>query len=58
MVYNEAFSVNTQHTYTNEPHPNQFNYELELTLSNLKVEAPDFSEMLVSTRYQNPEDHG
>jgi hypothetical protein len=56
MFNTEVFSVNMQHTYIIEPqvYPNQFSTELEPTLSNLKVEAPHFSETLVSTRCKNP----
>jgi hypothetical protein len=57
-VNTEVSSVNMQHTYTIQPHvyPNQFSTELGPALSNLKVGTPYVSEMLVSTRRQNPQD--
>lgn len=56
MFNTEVFSVNMQHTYTIEKHvyPNQFSTKFGPTLSNLQVEAPYFSETLVSTRHQIP----
>jgi len=54
MFNTEVFSVNMQHTYTIEQvYPNQSSTEFGPTLSNLNVEAPHLSEMLVSTRFQN-----
>jgi hypothetical protein len=55
MFNTEVFSVNMQYTYTIEAqvYPNQCSTECGPTLSNLNVEAPYFSEMLVSTRCQN-----